>query len=218
MLGTTVPRPSKKLGVRTVCSAGYSAEMKQFVRIYPLATRDAPKRWSVNRVPLERSSSDTRRESWKLKSRRTTSDHHRVNELFTKVGTTKKEKMLDVFNNPDLVVESTEEAWERGLSLAVMHPKEVEFRLEPNREPTADFPFVWKPYIRVPTDTTKQGYNNLQLLDWGSYMWMSRAPGREDQIPENLRLESGVSSLFIGNQKAHRKNYLVISVLNGIRK
>lgn len=66
MLGRTVPEPSKTHGT-SVCSAGYSREMRQFVRVYPLRVEDRIPRWSVVNLPVVRNKPDSRIESWKLK-------------------------------------------------------------------------------------------------------------------------------------------------------
>jgi hypothetical protein len=63
MLGRTEPTQSKKHGI-VVCSAGYSRELQQFVRIYPLPMRANPIRaWSQCTIPLRRPTDDNRKES-----------------------------------------------------------------------------------------------------------------------------------------------------------
>jgi len=57
MLGTTVPEPTSD-GRVFICSAGVSAELRSLMRIYPLARRRTPPRWSVNCVCLERNPKD----------------------------------------------------------------------------------------------------------------------------------------------------------------
>ena len=65
MLGKTTPETDRQ-GRITVCSAGWSPELKQLVRVYPLAVEKQPQDFSVSRIHLERNHKDTRRESWKI--------------------------------------------------------------------------------------------------------------------------------------------------------
>src|SRR5215471_17278110 len=95
MLGTTVPEPNSD-GRIFVCSAGVSRELDSLMRIYPLARRYAPERWTVNRVQLERNPRDSRRESWKLAA------------------------LLKKYVVPSIAV-----ANERRMSLAVIHPQQT---------------------------------------------------------------------------------------------
>jgi hypothetical protein len=81
MLGKTVPEPNSD-GRVFVCSAGVSAELKTLMRIYPLARRDAPERWSINRVQVERNLRDNRIESRKLAGDRSVGMHDRINLTF----------------------------------------------------------------------------------------------------------------------------------------
>ena len=86
MLGRTKPTESKKYG-RTVCSAGYSKELKQFVRVYPLPQYSRLKRWSICRIPLTRGN-DSRIESWRLDN-----------------GTTNSEEFVEITGQADRVSE-----------------------------------------------------------------------------------------------------------------
>ena len=68
ILGRTVPEQSKKYGIK-VCSAGYSPEMRSFIRIYPLSVHGKPESREMITVDVERSKYDSRNESWALKTR-----------------------------------------------------------------------------------------------------------------------------------------------------
>ena len=64
-LGRTVPEESKKYG-KTVCSVGYSEELRAFMRVYPLPIRCEIKQRMLCQLELVRNPSDSRNESWKL--------------------------------------------------------------------------------------------------------------------------------------------------------
>jgi hypothetical protein len=64
-LGRTVPEESKKYG-RKVCMAGYSDEMREFIRIYPLPVVNPIHQRSVCRIEVSRPNHDSRDESWRL--------------------------------------------------------------------------------------------------------------------------------------------------------
>ncbi len=67
-LGRTVPEESKKYGHK-VCMAGYSYELRQFLRVYPLPVKNPLEVRGKYVLSLERNSMDSRIESWKLVDR-----------------------------------------------------------------------------------------------------------------------------------------------------
>src|SRR5207245_9483859 len=81
MLGTTVPEPNSD-GRVFVCSAGVSEEYRKLIRIYPLARRNAPRRWAVHRVQLVRNPRDSRDESFQVAGDRQPGAHQWINYRF----------------------------------------------------------------------------------------------------------------------------------------
>lgn len=227
MLGKTVPEPNSD-GRVFVCSAGYSAEMRQLLRIYPLARRGAPQRWSLSAVPLERNPKDSRPESWKLAGDRHGDAHERINQCFgvqrvIRSGWEKKEALDD----DRIWVSSIKEANERRMSLALLQPKSCptlqfdqnsnspdspQLRLFDEGLPKAEgakrFPFI----PRMVFDDSR-GEHCLMLRDWGCYELMRKHPARTFEMDQALSLDAD-SVLLIGNMNQHRTSWLVISVLN----
>ena len=70
VLGKAAPDKSKEYG-HTVCSAGYSQKLEQFVRVYPtwIDMNKKLQRWNIVRLPLEQTSRDYRYESWTITGR-----------------------------------------------------------------------------------------------------------------------------------------------------
>lgn len=226
MLGTTVPEPSKKDSRTFVCSAGVSFERRSLVRIYPLATRNIPRRWHKYRVRVELNNRDSRPESYKIAGDRSDEAHEDINsrfELIGKVNDSEKDMVCDKF-----VVSSIKEANDKRLSLAIIKPK---------YPPTIDFchnesspfspqmklfdtgdqiksgskRFAFIPKIQFSDDV---GDHNLSLRDWGVYEFMRKhGDYRRYEIGNVLKLSES-PYMLIGNQNVYRNSWLVISVFS----
>ena len=225
MLGTTVPEPNSD-GRVFVCSAGYSAEMRRLVRIYPLARYGIPRRWRMYRVPVELNPKDSRPESYKVSGDRSPSGHERINERFEERGELRPSVRATALKR--FTVGSIKEANERRLSLAVIAPQQVELHFEFNPSSpdspqlalfdtgsapvagAARFPYI--PRLRFRDDL---GWHDLMLRDWGCYELMRKHPERRSEMASFLHL-GPASSLLVGNFNQHRTSWLVISVLNGL--
>lgn len=228
MLGKTVPEPQSD-GRTFVCSAGVSPQLGQMLRIYPLGRYGAPKRWSVNQVRLERNPKDSRPESWK----RATGD--RGTEADTNDDFVPVRREYPRTGRPALLkrytVSSIKEANARRLSLAVLHPDQLDLFFEhnpdsPNSPQLALFDdgrpspqgakrFAYIPRLRF---RDEDGEHGLMLRDWGCFEWMRKeGDGRRHELVTGLHLTPS-SSLLVGNFNRHRTSWLVISVLNGLRE
>lgn len=230
MLGKTVPEPSSD-GRIFVCSAGVSPQLKQLLRIYPLARRGAPARWSVNTVRLERNPKDHRPASWKLAGDRTPSAHEHINnDAFTTVRNEYPRASRAALLRP-YEVASIKEANARRLSLAVLHLDRYDFEFEHNPdspdspqlalfdsgkpEPTGAKRFAFIPRLRF---RDEDGEHRLMLRDWGCFEFMRKhGDHRRSELPSALHL-TPASSLLVGNFNRHFTSWLVISVLNGLRE
>jgi hypothetical protein len=194
-------------GRKFVCSAGFSKELG-FIRIYPLSIKDSPKRWSINKVELERNPKDNRSESWKIKGDRSPVKHILVNKCFTKLNDVHESEKLELVQNaitqPRSAHEnSVEYLNSRYLSLGIIFPI----------EPPQLFYKDDKPYLRVIDDCPpKQGYRNMQIGEWG--VWIYKEENNKEITPDGLRLKTN-PPLFVGNMNAHRNVWLVISILRG---
>lgn len=230
MLGTTVPEPNSD-GRVFVCSAGVSEEYRKLIRIYPLARRNAPRRWAVHRVPLERNPRDSRDESFQIAGDRKPGAHQWINYQFEIVRpvypATQRGNLLSRH-----VIGSIQEANAKRLSLAILQPEEIELTFERNPVPT-DAPqlslfeasdgefatgarrFLYMPRLRFRDEC---GRHDLMLRDWGSFEFQRKHD--EQYFLGNLRNAlhlDGSSSLLVGNMNNKRSTWLVISVLNELR-
>lgn len=227
MLGTTVPEPTSD-GRVFVCSAGISPEAGGLIRIYPLARKNIPHRWSTYRVPLERNPKDSRPESFRLQGDRSCTGHPIINNTFKKVGELKPTQRAATLN--PYLVGSIKEANARKLSLAIIQPSFGTLDYEHNPE-SPDSPMLTLfdpvprpeagakrfPYIPRLHFTDEIGlHHHLMVRDWGCFEWMRKNPDRYRELDRALHL-SEHSSLLIGNFNRHRTSWLIISVINGIR-
>jgi hypothetical protein len=231
MLGTTVPEPNSD-GRVFVCSAGASEEYRKLVRIYPLARRSAPRRWAVHRVKLERNPRDSRDESFQVAGDRGPDAHQWINYRFEVVKAAypqnARASLLSRY-----VIGSLQEANTKRLSLAIVQPDDLEltFELNPPPEDTPQLSlfdgddgerasgarrFRWMPRLRFRDEC---GRHDLMLRDWGAFELQRKHEERYflDNLQDALHLGQS-SSLLVGNINNHRTTWLVVSVLNGLRK
>ncbi len=209
MLGRTEPCDSKKYG-KSVCSAGYSRELGQFIRIYPLMVYAKVPRWSVCRVHVERSKHDSRTESWKLK------DEGSI-EVYGKT-----DRLTEIEYLSGRCATSIAACNNRKESLAVISPSRLRSRfggMKVNEDATIDmFPetVTAKRVPRLLFDD-EDGPHDLQLLDWGSMEFLRKHGANEHhKLWGALRLNDDQYShrLFVGNHNCHRNSWLVISLLS----
>lgn len=229
MLGKTVPEPTSD-GRVFVCSAGVSASLGSLIRVYPLARRGAPRRWSINQVRLERNPKDSRQESWKLTGDRAPGAHEDINVGFEELGT------VQPADRPHLlaqhVVESVQEANARRMSLAIIHPAytpRLTFDYNPDSPDSPELRlfddgrrhvteghrrFVYIPRLDF---HDAAGPHSLTLRDWGCFEFLRKhGDERRYELAAAMRL-GPKSSLLVGNLNHRRNAWLVISVLNGCR-
>ena len=221
MLGTTVPEPSKRDDRIYVCSAGWHPDLG-LIRIYPLGRTGAPHRWDECTIEVERNPSDSRTESWRIAGDR---KDPRINDRFTRTGRIAERHRTDLLLDDKRIPRSITQANAERKSLALLQPDHVAFSLDhnptspdspqlrlfddglPPAEGAKRFPFI--PRLRIAGDSQ----HSLQLRDWGTYEWMRKHPGREDEIPNALHL-GPKSVLLVGNLNSHRTVWVVIAVLN----
>lgn len=228
MLGKTVPETVSD-GRQFVCTAGFSFELKQPIRVYPMARIGCPPRWSMSRLPLERNPKDSRYESWKIRGDRKPGMHDRINSVITPI-----EKAISAERQREivsaLVVPSLKQANEERRSLCVLLPAAVpRVRFESGESaemaPTPDLfgnvpdlpvkeRFKWHPRLEFIDEKGDQ--HDLMLRDWGCYELM-RKKGDEYGVQ---RLEEALNPLtapplLCGNFNRFRTSWLIISVFSG---
>ena len=205
-LGRTVPEQSKKYGHR-VCCAGYSRELNQLIRVYPLMVRNPVKCRGVYRMHLERNPSDGRRESWKLKP-----------------GSTIEQVATNGFCLDDLhdfIVPSVQFANENRMSLAVVDVNAsgefAERAGVSNAEQLELFDDLRDagfgasavdiaPYLVFADDG---GMHRLQVREWGCYEFIRKRRQDAAKLGGNLALHRR-QLLVIGNMNHRRNVWLVI--------
>lgn len=238
MLGTTVPEPNSD-GRVFVCSAGYSATLRSLIRVYPLAQRGAPRRWTINRVRLDRNPKDWRDESFQLAGDRRPGVHQHINRAcFEFEDIVPRARRAELLKR--CVVPSIHNANERRLSLAILHPEGLgpeclEFEHNPaspdspqlalfdlpSDPPSGARRFPYIPRLRF---RDAHGEHRLMLRDWGVYELMRKHNNLTDMsdterrryVGQALRLDD-TCSLLVGNMNNQRTAWLVISVLRGLR-
>jgi hypothetical protein len=229
MLGKTVPEANGD-GRQFVCTAGYSLELRQAIRIYPMARVHCPRRWSLARIPLERNPKDSRIESWKIRGDRAPDAHDQINNVICtivpEISIPTKREIAQT-----LRVRSLKRANENCQSLCVLYPETVpqlsfDAGEEAEMAPTPDLfgnrpdlkvaqRFNWHPRLRFKDEDGDS--HNLMLRDWGCYEFMRK--GGNSKIPP-LDLEQALNlstapPLFCGNLNRFRNSWLIISVFHG---
>lgn len=222
MLGKTVPEANGD-GRVFVCSAGASLELGQLVRVYPLARKSCPPRWSMSRLPLERNPSDSRRESWKIRGNRCGTAHESINGVIeTMARGVSQANKVDIIRR--FAVASIAEANAARSSLAILRPLGVPLlaleqadtaQMMPTPDLFGDAPelpvlsrFEWHPRLRF---CDEAGEHDLMLRDWGCYEWMRK--GNPPLALAKSLLLNQVPYLLVGNLNRHRTSWLVISIL-----
>lgn len=229
MLGKAVPEPQDD-GKLAVCSAGISKTLG-LVRINPLAIQQAPARWSLNSVPLERDPKDNRHESWRIEGDNPLI-HSSINYKFNCFRKITRESEKRELLSP-YFVNSIEEANERKLSLALLNDYEIVRRglyFKPHDDLTprlnlfhGDLAYKTNAKQRFsshPRLVFFDGYghssdrpHDIRIRDWGTFEWMRRwNEQRNDEIYITLHLDKP-RTLFIGNMIGYRNSWLIISVL-----
>jgi hypothetical protein len=207
-LGRTVPEESKKYGHK-VCMAGYSSELKQFLRVYPLPVSNTLKCNYRYCLGLSRNSMDSRRESWKLTDRVA---------LYDSMEKESSSSIRDILSSS--VSSSIAELNDARASLGVIKPDAItgEFELRKNCGTTqyelfetCDDLFGAKavnaaPYLRF---SAAGKSHRLQIREWGCYEWIRKNPGDCSTLWKNLKLDRDVY-LLVGNMSNQRTTWLVI--------
>lgn len=209
MLGRTVPEASKKHGM-VVCSAGYSRELRQFLRVYPLNPLERLPRWSQCRLSLRRNSEDSRQESWRLQEEQPVA-------VMGKAIKSDEFAALAKMASPSISFLNEQRA-----SLGIIKPIAIRGRfdgMQPQEERIpdlfgADLGMKKRPRLLF---RDADGDHDIQLRDWGSYEFLRKQPeSKHYQIWSALNLDNDQYEhlLFIGNHNQHRNNWLVIGVIS----
>lgn len=209
----------------TICTAGWSDRLG-FVRVYPTRTTSPLRQWNVVRVTVERSPSDSRKESWKILGSKNEWDRLDSKiEVLSQLGKPERRHLVR-----RLISGCVNETNDALGSLAVIKPVQLEGYLSersdvdtaiqrtlfgPDLERTKGG-YGYQPRLRYRCSrcTAADGHDQ-QLIEWGCYEWFRKEPGKEAQVFENLRIgdPDWEHHLFVGNQANHRRSFLTIGVL-----
>jgi hypothetical protein len=210
MLGRTVPEQSKKHGL-VACSAGYSEEMKRFMRVYPLAPTERIPKWTQCRLSLRRNPSDSRDESWRLDDDKS--------DVVSIIGKKSKDEQFDFLKS--MASDSIAKLNADKKSLGIIVPSITGWHfsgLSDNEE--RQFPLfegqedMKKMVPRIRFDDNS-GHHNLQLRDWGCFELLRKGADPE-KLWSALKLNDPTYEhiFFVGNHNAHRSSWLIISVIS----
>lgn len=218
-LGRTVPEESKKYG-RKVCAAGFSRELGEFVRVYPLPVVTPIRQRSVCVLELGRNPQDSRRESWRLA-------REQAGAGIASVGPQLPKADVLAWLAPRRA-DSIRELNERRASVGVLRVAAADLQgvfadRETRRpeDPTQALLFAdldeqfgagvirLAPYVRFRDGA---GEHRLQIREWGGYEWL-RKGGPCCQLWENYGFndEDAFVWLVVGNMSNQRTAWLVIS-------
>jgi hypothetical protein len=211
MLGKTAPEMDRQ-GRMTVCSAGWSPELRQLIRIYPLAVENAPPDFSVSQIKLERNHRDTRHESWKIGGDRSAEVHSGINSRFdVKYILNDWSSLIDQIP----MVSSIREANSRKLSLAVIQPEDCpDFYLDRNtakdivRKVAGSKSFKYTPRLKF-----KLGGSNHNIKYLNQEVYKHIAPTNKYNFYKIANRFKDNPKLLIGNMFAYRNNWLAIAGL-----
>ena len=216
MLGRTVPEESKKHGL-TVCSAGYSKEMKELLRIYPLPRHNGIDKWTQCMVPLRRNSQDNRKESWRINCLGKSAD-----EALECIGVIDKVNRKEEFDFlKSMASSSIKQLNEQRKSLAIVAPSFVRGRFEPIAGVDPFYQMtLWErqgaglpdinPRVQFHLD---DGFHDLQFREWGAHELIRKNREEAEDLFDVLNFTNPAYEhlLFIGNMNQHRNNWLVIT-------
>lgn len=230
LLGTTVPEPMKD-GRVVRCSAGYSPELGELIRLYPLSPAGGLHRWDMFHLELERNPKDNRRESWKLGGDR--HDQAAVDGLtralaenghHAQVSRGVRLEQIDRFVAPSI-------KWlnDRRLSLGIIKPELIDYHYEIDKgadraqqqfegletpAPEAGrHAYVARPKIRF---RDEDGFHDLSFNAHDAYEWLRKNPeASRASLFDNLRWQQPERDvrLLVGNLSHQRNVWVVIAYL-----
>ena len=218
VLGRTTPVASKKYG-HCVCVAGYSEELRGFMRIYPTKIQSKIKTLCRLSVEVERKSEDKRFESWALKTRSEDS-------ILSVSAPLHKNDILPILkNNISESVKVLDQPDRRGIksSLGVIKPEQFEIVTEQRKgfiqhdkgiKTMECFPII--PRLEIPKVFNEQA--RFMINEWGLYQLMSKyeMAGKTltaTDIKNALHITEGKDVYFLmGNMNKNKNRWLVIKV------
>jgi hypothetical protein len=212
--GRTVPEDSKKYG-RKVCSIFYSPELREFIRVYPLMTNNPVRmRYRCN-LDLIRNTSDSRKESWKLRDPETSITN--VRESPKSLQADKEVFQILKKHEGDSIKSLNQQKKSIGVIRADLvgkihvnngvisqHQQELFDDVYQSLGYKADF----VPYLKF-SDTG--GSHEIQVREWGVWEYLRKNQQDALSVFNAMRLHQNPHHfLIVGNMLNFRNNWLVV--------
>lgn len=215
VLGQGAPNQLKD-GRQSTCICSWSLDDKCFIRIYPVPLGWLRK-WDIFDVEVEKSSTDHRENTWKIKNSKT--DWKKLDKWIKK-----HEKKYAEIERKSLIENipktTIDELRKNGKSFGLIKPIIVNFELEQRRDSTNEQMTLQKFYNSEDNQTLDEGYvivnqddykykpyliyycekdgekeskknkqpYRQQIVEWGCYEFMRKNPKKEENLKDNLRL------------------------------
>jgi hypothetical protein len=222
MLRRTEPTESKKNGV-AVCSAGYSRELRQLIRIYPLPWKNNIGSWTKCRIPLRRPRQDSRYESWRIDGGETAQEAVRSVQV---LGVANRDEEYDVLEK--MSATSIAELNGQRRSLGIIKPMAMRgsFKRREDVDPdeqlvlfdrlVADGPTHRSDLIPQLEFCDEDGPHRLSLREWGCSEYLRKHRAKADSLWSALNLQRSDYEhlLLVGNQANARTSWLVIGLIS----
>lgn len=221
ILGRTEPQQTKTSGI-TICTAGYSHELKQFMRIYPLlwGGENLP-RWTTVSAELKRNPKDSRRESWRVNCEKEANSYDHI----TTIGKAIKDREFDYLSGLSTTIDQLNSS---RASLGILKPSSdvlVQFGINKGVENLNQFSLfepepsdcpIAKNYVHPRLVFENNGkYHNMRLDDWGCYEFIRKNSENIEALSGALNFNNDYEHLFfVGNLNAIRNVWIVISVIS----
>ena len=226
MLGRTEPAESKKHGV-SICSAGYSRELGQFMRLYPLPYPNQIQKWSRCQIPLRRPRDDNRLESWRIDvTSESAGDAIRAVKI---IGLVRKDTEFEWLKSH--AAPSINALNQQRRSLGIIIPQGLSWSFERRKDIDPEEQMVLFDR-RIPNSPVHQsdliprvhfldeaGKHSLTLKEWGCGEWLRKHRGDADLLWRNLMFhdQNREHLLFIGNQNGQRTSWLIIATISRVK-
>lgn len=222
MLGRTEPTESKKHGV-AICSAGYSRELRQLIRVYPLPWPNRIGAWNRCRIPLRRPRQDSRFESWRIDVDGDAKDAEAAVEI---QGTVQKDDEFDFLKG--MLSPSIASLNERRRSLGIIAPASPigTFKRREDVDPEEQLTLFERIVAQGPTHKSDlipmlefsdaDGEHKLSLREWGcaEYLRKNRSNAEGLWTALNLTKPNYEHLLLVGNQANARNSWLIIRLIS----
>jgi len=211
-LGRTVPEASTKYGVK-VCMAGYSPELRQLMRVYPLPVQNPIRARHSCVMELDRNPNDSRAESWKLADR----------EAPIQVSPKPIEADRIASMMEPLTSKSIDELNAARRSLGVLVARSYAGSFTPRKGAVNPlqgtlFDVVDQtfgagsidltPYLEFDDDAGK--LHRLQIREWGCYEYLRKHRHDATGLWKALGFDGSPVLLVVGNMNNQRTAWLVI--------